>query len=156
MPILNSYSPLVAAAVLSLTLLGAGCGSTSRTIDTDTGTINVQGQDGTSLSGGEGAQIPANFPAAYPRYPGAKTTLAFTENNGSSGSLVQETTDPFAQVQTWLETNMQSQGFAKDNALTSPDIVILTFSKGTTRCQINVAAQSEKTQIQSTCAERTN
>jgi hypothetical protein len=158
MPILNSRTSLLAAgALLSLTLLGAGCGgSTNRTIDPETNTINLQGEGGSNLSAGEGAQIPTNFPASYPRYPGAKTILAYTEANGTSGTLVQETSAPLAQVQASVETSMQAQGFTKDNTLTSPDVVILSFSKGTTRCQVNVAAQNGTTHIQSTCAERTN
>lgn len=155
MPIFSSRgSWLLASALLSITFLGAGCGSTSQMIDTDTQTLNVEGTDGNAVSAGEGAKIPDNFPAFFPRYPNGKTTLAFTENNGTSGSLVQETSDPYTQAQAWVETAMQSQGFTKENALTSPDVVILTFTKGTTRCQINVVQQTGTTRIQTTCAEQ--
>lgn len=154
MPILNPRrSWLIAAPLLALTLLGAGCGGPATTINTETNTINSRNA-GDSFSGGEGAQIPANFPSDFPEYPGGKTLLAYTENAGKSGSLVQETTASMTQVQTRIEQEMQSQGFTRDNIINDPNIVILTFSKGTVRYQINVVKDGEKTRIQSVRAEQ--
>lgn len=153
MPILSSRAAFAASALLSLSLLGVGCGGRSPMIDTDTNTLNIQGESGT-MSAGEGAKIPANFPSYFPQYPNGKTTLAFTENNGKTGSLVQQTNDSYTQAQTHIETAMQSQGFTKENTLSSPNLVILSFTKGTTRCQVNIAQQDTLTQIQTTCVEQ--
>ncbi len=133
-------------------LLGAGCGN-GTSFDSETDTINLDGQNGSGLSAGAGASIPANFPADFPRYPGAKTILAYTENDGKSGSLMQETSDTLAQAQTKIEELMQNQGFTKDNVLPSPSLVGLLFHKGTVKYQINIAQQAETTQIQSVRAE---
>ncbi len=155
MPILNSrVSSLLVTPLIALTVLGAGCGSSSRMIDTDTNTLNIQGNDGDSFSAGEGAKIPENFPSYYPKYPNGKTMLAFTESDGKSGSLAQHTNDSYVQAQAHIESAMQSQGFTKENALSSPNLVILIFTKGTTRCQVNIAQQDTLTQIQTTCVEQ--
>ena len=120
-------SKLFAAGLFSvLALLGAGCGNGNTTVDTQTNTVNTTDGNGNALSAGDGAQIPANFPGDFPRYDGAKTTLAYTESNGQSGSLVQETTDSVESVQARVEASMQAQGFEKTNTLTSPGMVILS------------------------------
>lgn len=152
---LNSRATwLLLTPLIVLTFLGAGCGGPSTTVDTETNTINVQNEGGNSFSGGEGAQIPANFPDDFPEYPGGKTLLAYTENGGKSGSLVQETAESMAQVQAKIEQDMQAQGFTKENIVVDPSIVILTFSKGTVRYQINIVKDGEKTRIQSVRAEQ--
>jgi hypothetical protein len=155
MPILNSHvSSLLVAPVIALTVLGAGCGSSSRLIDIDTNTLTIPGDNGGSFSLGEGAKIPENFPSHFPKYPNGKTTLAFSENDGKSGSLVQQTNDSYTEAQTQIENAMQSQGFTKENVLSSPNLVILSFTKGTTRCQVNIVQQDTLTQIQTTCVEQ--
>ncbi len=102
---------------------------------------------------GKNAQIPSDFPIFFPLYPGAKTILAFTENGGKTGSLVQQTSDPHTQVQTWIEQTMQSQGFTKENTLTSPYLIILAFVKENIRCQVNIGQQGTQAQIQTACVE---
>lgn len=155
MPILNSrVSLLLVAPLVTLTFLGAGCGAPSTAIDTETNTITTQNDNGSSFSAGEGAQIPANFPSDFPEYPGGKTILAYIENGGASGSLVQEVSDSLSEVQTKIEQEMQTQGFTKDNVLTDPNVVILTFNKGSIRYQINIVRDAGKTRIQSVRVEQ--
>ncbi len=155
MPILSSRgSWLVASGLLTLTLVGAGCGASERIIDTDTNTINLQNENGNGFSAGDNAQIPSTFPNYFPRYPNGTTRLAYSENQGKSSTLVQLTNDSFADARAFVEQSMQSQGFTKENTLESPDLVILGFTKVTTRCQVNIAHQAPTTQIQTTCVEQ--
>lgn len=123
-------------------------------IDTETNTINLQGESGNGFSAGENAQIPSTFPSFVPRYPNGTTRLAFSENGGKTSTLVQLTNDSFADARRFIEQSMQSQSFSKENALESPDLIILTFTKANIRCQVNVAHQAPTTQIQTTCVEQ--
>ncbi len=155
MPILSSRgSVVVTVGLLSLTLLGAGCGNARPMIDTETNTVTLSGGNGNGLSAGENAKIPDTFPPFFPRYPNAKTSLVFSENNGKSNSLVQETNDSYTQAQTQVEAHFQSQGFTKKDTFPAENLVILSFEKGTIHCQVNIAQQDALTQIQTTCIEK--
>ncbi len=150
-----SSTYLFAATILgSITLLGIGCGTSDLAVDTDTNTLRGSDAQGNTFVAGEGATIPANFPSDFPRYPNAKTTLAYTESNGQTGSLAQETPDPLEQVQPRIEQLMESQGYTKTNTLASPGIVILAYKKGTFVFQINISQQEGKTMIQSGRAQQ--
>ena len=117
-------------------------------IDTDTNTLNIGGKDGGAFSAGENVQIPSNFPADFPRYPGAKVTLAYIENQGKASTLMQETSDALEQAQAKVKEQLEGQGFTQDNVMSSADIVILSFSKGTVKYQANITRQDGKTMVQ--------
>ncbi|MBP9762814.1 hypothetical protein KBD34_04325 [Patescibacteria group bacterium] len=148
----SSHIARFGALALLFPLLGAGCGggdgmnaNSDVSMGNNSGTIQPSDMEGT--------KIPADFPSDFPRYPDAKTILAYTENGGKSGSLMQETKETLAQAQSRIESMMQGQGFTKDNVASSPDLVILSFSKGSVRYQVNIAQQAGTTQIQSTRVE---
>ncbi len=155
MPSSFSFSRLALVGLVVLPLVGAGCGSSGVSVDTNTNTINSNDRNGNSFSAGDGATIPANFPSDFPKYAGATTKLAYTENNGKSGSLVQETSDSIEQVQASVEAQMQANGFLKNDLFgATPTLSVLSFSKGTIRYQVNIARQNTITQIQSVRVEQ--
>jgi hypothetical protein len=147
----SSHIARLGALALLFPLLGAGC-SGSTTTDANGG-INLGGINVASPSDSQGTRIPDNFPADAPRYPDSRTVMTYTENNGKTASLVQETSETLAQAQARIESLMQGQGFTKDNVAPSAELVIMSFSKGTVRYQINIAKQANGTQIQSTRVE---
>lgn len=155
MPILSLRgSTLVVAGLLSLALLGAGCGSTRPLIDVETNTVNLSGSNGNGLSMGENAQIPETFPPFFPRYPNGATSLVYSDNNGKTNSLAQTTNDSYTQAQTFVDAHFQSQGFTKKDTFPAPNLVIMSFEKGVVHCQVNIAQQDTLTQIQTTCVEQ--
>lgn len=140
---------LLIAPILALATLGAGCGGNRTTVDPFTNTVTTQDRAGNTLTAGENAAIPAHFPSDFPQYPGAKTIFAYTVAQDQSGSLMQETQDSLEQAQANIERMMQAQGYEKVTTAASPDLVILSFKKGTVRFQVNIAHQQTGTQIQS-------
>ncbi len=152
MPVLFSRLSLVSGVALAgLTLAGAGCSTNA-----DAPLSNRHDARGQVVSSGIDLQvIPPNFPSDAPKYANGKTTVAFVDPDGKSASLVQETGDSVAQVQASIENSLSAQGFTKQaGGVISADVVILSFSKGSVRYQVNIAHQNDKTQIQSIRSEQ--
>ncbi len=91
-------SKLLLASVVSLALLGAGCGASTGTTVTSPG-----------ASGSAGGSSAVGAPTDIPQYPGSSVTL----NNGTAGLwiLAMTTDDSAAQVLTWYETAFTGAGF---------------------------------------------
>lgn len=136
-PMLPSSKLLQTGSVIGmalLSLIASGCGNNA-----------FPTQD----SSDQTPSIRANLPADFPWYEGAQTKLSFFDENGTGGTLVQETSDSLVQARASVEASMRQNGFQPGEAISSDQTDILTFTKGNVKYQVNIVHNNSKTTIQS-------
>lgn len=159
---MNYFEKMVVGAV-GLSLLGAGCNPISNAVDqakksaTDRivekmiegqtgGDVKINSKDGSvtikddknggTVSYGEEVRIPSDFPTEVPRYPGAKTILAYAQESTKQASLSQMTSDDVDKTQKWFEDTLKGQGYTREQMMDLGEGRILQYVKGMSKVDI--------------------
>jgi hypothetical protein len=160
-------------AVAGVALMGAGCNpmdNAKQTVEQNVansvaegvikqetgGSVNVtnNGQavtyqdtkNGASGAYGQDIQIPSDFPADVPRYPGAKTMIVNTAESGKQASLTQTTGNDIAKVKEWYKGQLTSQGFTQESSADMGTGSALVYSKGQVKISIYIASSQDQGQ----------
>ena len=151
--VLRAAGVVGGVALLSSMLSGCGTSSLIPGVQIDeraNGEVRLNDGRGNAMTAGADIQIPGDFTPDLPRYPGAKTTLAFSDPAGKAASLVQSTSDTVEQAQPRLTSMMESLGFTKGAVMSDAGLVVMSFSKGDDlHVQINLVRKEGSVEIQS-------
>lgn len=124
-------------------------GSTGNQVDIEGDKVNIQGEDGSTASVGEGAEVPADFPKDVPVYEG---TVLGAFSNDDSWTLQIETADDPQKVIAFYVKELDKEDWVKESQADMGDGGMYSAKKGETRTVTIVAGQSsgeddEKTSV---------
>lgn len=87
-------------------------------IDTNNGTIDVQGKDGESASIGN-AKVPSEFPSSIPIYPGSKVVASTSGKNNTEFTVFLTTTDSKTTVESYYQSELKKNGWVNESETTA-------------------------------------
>ena len=157
---------LLFAAILAL-ILGLACGMSSektaekaaeKSIETAMGgdadvdiseegmEVKTEGEEGvTTMSMGDKAKIPEDFPSDVYVYDGATVDMAMDNPGAFLVSL--STDDPLSKVVDAYKKKMTSEGWTKQTAMDMGEMQMLQYLKGERTAQVQVITEKGKTHI---------
>jgi len=123
------------ACLLGVSMVASGCGmivdkvaektteqaienATGGNVDIDDDTVNIEGDDGSSASLGEGAKVPSDFPSDVTVYEG-EIKAALTGNG--SWTLSIETPDDAQTVLDFYAKELEADGWTKESTVSTDD-----------------------------------
>ena len=111
------------------------------------GTMDITTKEGTFLTGNS---IPKEWPEDVPAYTGANITYSASanQNEGESGmALILATDDSRAEVQSFYETKLKSEGWTLTNTLQGGGSIIITAEKDGRQLSLVISEADGKTGI---------
>jgi len=147
-------------ALISLGMLGTGCGKKKTVVTTqggqvtmensgDKATYEVKTKEGnfkmTASDKGE-ISLPDNFPKDVPLYKGAKIKMATT--TGKMMMVMQETKDNAPDVIKFYSDGLKAQGWEIETTMNMGDMSLVIGKKGKNSCQVTAGKIPEGTTVQ--------
>jgi hypothetical protein len=147
---------LLALAVVASLLAITGCGfivqkaveggvesATGVKVDQSGDSVTITGQDGATMTSGEG-KLPEGFPSDMPLYtPGKIATGIVTDSGTGKGFMLAiETSDAAGDVFAWYETQLKDKGWKVTTTMTTEDGGLLSGEKGTQIFNVAVTSGS--------------
>lgn len=111
------------------------------------GTMDIKTKEGTFSTGNS---VPKEWPDDVPTYAGASVTYSASanQNEGKSGmALILATDDSGAEVKTFYETKLKSEGWTLTNTLEGGGSVIITAEKDGRQLSLVISEADGKTGI---------
>lgn len=97
----------------------------------------------------QGDKLPANFPAGFPVYPGAKVTSSWTakgESGDGTSAIWETSTDPSA-VASFYKTELVKAGWQMSSSYEQPNSYNYSFSKDTVVSLVGITKSDTATTI---------
>jgi len=147
---LSGFAALVLACALAFTLVGCQSiaekateaaieDATGVKVDQDDDSVTITGEDGSSITAGQGGELPEGFPEDAPVYDGDITTSLVTEDSFTIGI---ETDDEWTEVWDWYLAELDSEGWTSTSELKLEDSGMLSGEKDDRLIQITVGPGS--------------
>lgn len=146
----------LALLLLAFSVFGVSACESERTIETDEGTVTVDGAQETMIfSGkgeekfemktGEGVELPENFPQDVPLYPDATIVASMASQEGVMVSC-QSPADP-AEVVVFYKEKLSGQGWTVEAEMNMGPQRMISFAKADRHVTVTATSDAGKTQI---------
>jgi len=149
---LSIFAALVLTCALAFTLVGCQSiaekateaaieDATGVKVDQEGDSVTITGEDGSSITAGQGGELPEGFPEDAPVYDGDITTSLVTEDSFTIGI---ETDDEWTKVWDWYTAELESEGWTTTSELKVEDSGMLSGEKDDRLIQITVGPNSNE------------
>lgn len=122
-------------------------GSTTLTSSDKGDAVTMKTADGTvTMTSGENAKVPEDFPKDIPLYPGAKPTTVTASSKDKAFTLQFTTKDPVEKVAEHFKKELVGQGWAEGMVMSTPGeqaAQMLNYTKGERALMVNISKESE-------------
>ncbi len=107
-------------------------------------TMKITTADGT-MSMGEGAKLPADWPEDAPVYKGLQLTMSL--KSGNSSSVQGTTSDSMDKVVAFYKDAAEKGGWTEASAMTQPQMTMLNYTKENRNLSVMVTEQDSVTAL---------
>jgi hypothetical protein len=133
-------------------------GSTTLTASEKGDALTMKTADGTvTMTSGDNAKVPDDFPKDIPLYPGAKPNSASSSSKDKAFTLQFTTKDPVDKVGEHFKKEIIAQGWTEGMVMSTPGeqaTMMLNYTKGDRSLMVTVAKDADNTSILLTTASK--